>query len=357
MTRTHPHLGAACLVFAVSITGAARSVASEPPVTETQGTKPPPSESGTLDDICKIDPQACPKVDLGKEARAPSIEKVYAVGQVSSITSIASKSSRRLVLPAGFVELGGEMAFITSNDAILTNRALKFTDVGLLRLRARRAFSDWFELYLGTELLAKQPSDTHGSILQGVTAGALAEFKEGYASSFSASLGPLFTQTGWWLELGPDLTMKPIANRYMRFVLDAGNKLTLVHFDQPTPQKLWLEEIRMGGEVQLGDDRASMWVGLDYRVPYASGPSGSSAWPGFDPLVRLNVQVGGLLSLGRDDFSDWDAFATYSVIDHGEASHPGTYLPILDGGFDQVQITVGVQHRFGPKPTRSSNYL
>jgi hypothetical protein len=27
------------------------------------------------------------------------------------------------------------------------------------------------------------------------------------------------TRSGWWLELGPDLLAKPIANRYMRFVV------------------------------------------------------------------------------------------------------------------------------------------
>lgn len=110
----------------------------------------------------------------------------------SSIVSIVSKSSNRIVLPAQFMELGGEMAFIMSNDPILADRALRFTDAGLLRLRARRSFSDWLEVYVGTQVLAKRPSDTHGSVLQGVSAGVLGEYKQGYASSFSAVVGPLF---------------------------------------------------------------------------------------------------------------------------------------------------------------------
>ena len=323
----------------VSVTWAADSLATQ-------------AQPDPIEEICRIDPQACPHVSPGTAKSSDADPKIYTVQQSISVSSIASKSSNRIVSPAKFVELGGEMAFITSNDAILTNRALRFTDVGLLRLRARRSFADWLELYVGSELLAKHPSDASGAPLQGVSAGALGEFKDGYASSISAAIGPLYARSGWWLELGPDLIAKPIANRYMRFVLDAGNKLTVVHFNQPSAQKLWLEEIRLGGEVQLGDEKASMWVGLDYHVPYGKSSDTSTAWPGFDPQVRLNVQVGGVLSLGRDEHSDWDAFATYTVIDRGEASKPGTYLPILDGGFDQVQIAVGVQYRFGPKPER-----
>lgn len=325
---------------------------SLPWATDIRASESATTEQSPLEDICRIDPQSCPKVQSGAGKRPVPGIKIYAVQQVTSEASVVSKSSNRIVMPAGFVELGGEMTFLTSADPMLTQRALRFTDVGLLRLRARRSFSDWLEFSIGTQLLAKQPSDTHASIMQGVSASALGEFKDGYAASLSAFIGPLFTRSGYWLELGPDLIAKPIANRYMRFVLDAGHKLTLVHFDQLSAHRLWFEEIRAGGEVQLGDERASMWVGLDYRVPYARTSIASTAWPGFDPQVRLNLQVGGLLSLGRDDFSDWDAFATYAFIDRGEANKPGTYLPILDGGFDQIQITVGVQHRFGPKPQR-----
>ena len=40
----------------------------------------------------------------------------------------------------------------------------------------------------------------------------------------------------------------------------------------------------------------------------------------------------------------------------GELSKPETTLPILDGGFDQQQLVVGVEYRFTPKRDDSDDY-
>ena len=37
-------------------------------------------------------------------------------------------------------------------------------------------------------------------------------------------------------------------------------------------------------------------------------------------------------------------------LDRGELDKPETTQPILDGGFDQQQIAIGVEYRFDPKP-------
>lgn len=42
-------------------------------------------ESGGLDDICKIDPAACPTVDFDKEARKPLNEQIFAVQQIYTL--------------------------------------------------------------------------------------------------------------------------------------------------------------------------------------------------------------------------------------------------------------------------------
>jgi hypothetical protein len=52
------------------------------------------------------------------------------------------------------------------------------------------------------------------------------------------------------------------------------------------------------------------------------------------------------LSLHADG---WDVYASLTIIDRGELERPETTLPILDGGFDQQQLTIGVEYRFDPK--------
>ena len=65
-----------------------------------------------------------------------------------------------------------------------------------------------------------------------------------------------------------------------------------------------------------------------------------------DPSVQLGLYVGGVVSPRG---SNWDLFVVYSFVDRGDLERPETTLPILDGGFDQRQLAIGVQHRFGAK--------
>ena len=107
----------------------------------------------------------------------------------------------------------------------------------------------------------------------------------------------------------------------------------------------------VGNEAQLGDHHGGGWLGVDYSIPLAhAGELASSPAPvALDPSVHLSVQVGGVLRVGGRD--DWDLFAYYAWLDQGESRHPGTQLPVLDGGFDQHQIVLGVvSHRFEGPP-------
>jgi len=70
---------------------------------------------------------------------------------------------------------------------------------------------------------------------------------------------------------------------------------------------------------------------MDYAVPFASRPHASAADPerGYlNPRVRMNLEVGGALSLHADG---WDVYASYTFVDRGELDKPETTLPILDG--------------------------
>ena len=62
-----------------------------------------------------------------------------------------------------------------------------------------------------------------------------------------------------------------------------------------------------------------------------------------DPQVRSDVRIGAVVSLVKK----WDVYAEYAVLDRGDNQAPRTMLPILDGGFDQQQLTVGIVRHFG----------
>lgn len=60
--------------------GGGEEKASEEAAGETGG-----DDSGGLDDICKIDPAACPTVDFDKEAKKPLNEQIFAVQQIYTL--------------------------------------------------------------------------------------------------------------------------------------------------------------------------------------------------------------------------------------------------------------------------------
>ena len=43
---------------------------------------------------------------------------------------------------------------------------------------------------------------------------------------------------------------------------------------------------------------------------------------------------------------NWDLFAEFAIVDRGDMENPATRLPIMDGGFDQQQILLGVTRHF-----------
>ena len=282
----------------------------------------------------------------GPLAGAPAVRKEYSYA--TSDSSRSSKRDSRIVMPTGHLEVAGEMAFLMSKTSPYTQR-LALTDMALFRLSLRRSFADWLELLGGVDVLPKQPTSTHASLFQGVHLGAQAEYAPGLGAALGVGVGPLLGADGVFYRAGPGLSYKPKVSEYLRFVLGVGNAWTILDYRGKSSSSFWLGEIVSHAETQIGDDNASMWVGMDYAVPFASRPRASA--PDLEhgylnPQVRLNLEVGGTLSLRADG---WDVYASYTIVDRGELNRPETTLPILDGGFDQQQIAIGVEYRFEPK--------
>jgi hypothetical protein len=260
-----------------------------------------------------------------------------------------SKLTDEFLLPSGQLEVGGEVVFLTGN-AVGLERELELTDVGLLRLRARRAIGDYVELFVGTELLVKQPDGWDEPIWQSAHGGLLVPFGHRLAMSVQGAGGELFQEPGFWWQVQSSLLAKPAIGRWTRFELALGHSITKLDLDQD-PRPFWLEEIVAHAETQIGEREFAAWLGIDYSLPVASGPDAPSRADErfLDPSVGLSLHVGGVMS---PDDSGWDLFVVYSVVDRGDAERPATTLPILDGGFDQRQLTIGVQHRFGSESDR-----
>jgi hypothetical protein len=291
---------------------------------------------------------------MASAASPASAQEILLTGPLAGAPAARGQSSANpgsrlahdFLLPSEMLEVGGEIAFLTS-DGVGRERGLKLTDVGLLRLGARRAIGEFFELFIGTELLVKQPEAWDEPIWQSAHGGVLVPFGHRLAMSIQGAGGELFQEQGFWWQAQSSLLAKPVIAHWARFELALGHSITKLDIDSD-PRPFWLEEVVAHAETQLGERGFAAWVGVDYSLPVASGPDSASRTNlrFLDPSVRLGLHVGGVISPHR---SSWDLFAIYSVVDRGDLERPETTLPILDGGFDQRQLTIGVQHRFGAK--------
>ena len=122
---------------------------------------------------------------------------------------------------------------------------------------------------------------------------------------------------------------------------------TSASIDPRSERPFWLSELFAHAEVQFGDRHGAFWLGIDYHVPPSSSPSASQSdahYGHLAPQTRVDFEFGGVISAYQEG---WDVYATYRVADRRELEIPASTLPIPNGGFDQIQLMVGVRHQFG----------
>ncbi len=318
------------------------------PDAESDGSSPPDAEADHPPDAPAADPRLAEPAPATPEIAVDEpIEQAYAVTRLWRIDP-GAKFTDRMILEDGRFEVGGETTLVTS-DATLWDASLSLTDLALLGLHGRGSLGGWLELFAATQLLMKQPAVLDESPFQGGSLGARVALADHYALTVAGEGGPLLANPGWYGRAGLDLSTKQQIDHIVRFELRAGYRYTDLQFDPSPTRDFRLHELVLGAQAILGRRDGGGLVGLEYRVPLASGPDAAVADPivpqRLDPGVQLDVHVGGLVTVG--DARNWDLYAFYTFIDRGEPSDPSTMLPIIDGGFDQQQLTVGVQHRFG----------
>jgi hypothetical protein len=279
-------------------------------------------------------------------ARPAAAQEVMMTEQLAAAPAVSrspvTKINESPILPAGRLELGGELVFLTAEQD-LQGEPLRFTDVGLLPLFARLGVARWLEVDAGTELLIKEPERLDERLWQSVFTALSVPFGSVFGGSVSGSYGRLMDHQGRYWQVESSLLAKPSALDWLRFELSAGHLATAVDYRRDGPRLDWLHEVVAHGEVQFGEDEGGAWIAADYALPVAHSKASSAERPAMDPNVRLNLQLGAVLS---PEDTNWDLYAVWAITDRGSVDAAGSTLPILDGGFDEQRWVLGVQHRF-----------
>lgn len=306
-------------------------VAPSEQVAPVEQAAPPPGPPSGL-------PEIAPQVE-------PSTREMSASFDSSSVRALSTNS---LLLPAGGLELGGEMTLVTSELSLRRDpdgEGLAFTDVGLLSLNGRYSFGP-VELAAAMALLVKQPDTADELVPQNGSLAGRVALGDGQALTLRLAGGPLLGDLGLWEGGELLLQAKRTAHSTLVFQGALGGAFTHLDFAEDTEQPFWLGEVVVDAETILRTPvRAfSLWLGVDLRFPVLHNPDNHDPDPsGFlAPTTRLNVYVGTAYSY----VEDWDLYLRVAVLDRGDKAEPWSMVPILDGGFDQQQFSLGVMHRW-----------
>jgi hypothetical protein len=249
------------------------------------------------------------------------------------------------IIPERGWTLGAALAYETSgggDTAAIAKHGLAFTDVALLRLAMRAVVHHRVEVYGGLDLLPKQPSYTNELVFQGAHLGALVALPHHLAFDVRADESALLEHTGQAGGARAGLTGRRIVHEILAYEGEVAASYTVLRFDEAP--RAWLAEVSASGSIvfRAPEGAAAAWVGFAFAFPVAHGGALPGVGP-MDPQVRSDVRIGAVVSLVKL----WDVYAEYAVLDRGDYSAPRTMLPILDGGFDQQQLTIGIVRHFG----------
>ena len=283
-------------------------------------------------------------------ADEPVVEGAPAVTRELSLQAgdVRTNLSDWAVGPPGW-DVGGELVFLTSDLGLAEGRALQMTDVGVARARVRYTASQRVELSGAVDLLAKQPAYTDERPFQGARAGLKVAVNPTWALATGVSGGPTLDvmgdDGGLWASAATAVVYRKHPDQTLSFQLTGGALATALRLPADDP---WLTEATLGGQLMLHTPNGwfGMWAGASLAIPVVHHDA-------LDPATRLDVDLGAAYAV----VEDWDIYVEGSIRDRGDAGMPATQLPILDGGFDQRQLMVGVARRFAGKDRHTRDAL
>jgi hypothetical protein len=270
-------------------------------------------------------------------------------GEVLTMDSGGSRrgvSQDYMVLPSGG-ELTGSMRFITAEalPGFGEDEKLRFSDLALFTVGGRYSLFSKLELSASGSFLAKQTSATDEKPWQSVGVGLRSPIGKRVALAISGSGGHLIDHEGSWIAESLMLQWrKPIA-KILTF--DVAGGIEGIGITAPKETNAFMTELSVTGSALFREPHGhwGAWVGMGYALPvHVRGVDPTTDLP-IDPQARLDFRIGTVISLNK-----WDLFAELAIVDRGDHSNPATRLPVLDGGFDQRQIILGVtRHIEGKK--------
>lgn len=277
---------------------------------------------------------------LGSTARAEPGQPVAAMASEEVLTGTSHRGVAEdyLVMPSGG-ELSGQMRFVMS-DPVLGAGALKFTDLALFGLNGRWSLFSKLEVSGAVDFLPKQPSYTEEKPWQSVGFGLRSPLGRHGAIAVSGGGGHLMSHTGMWTRESLMLEWKkPIDRDFLSFDIQGGvDALGLSAPNTSASASLTEAAVQTSAQFREPSGHWGAWVGIAYAVPFEKSGRDPTTDVAIDPRPRLDFHAGTVLSI----VSAWDLYVDFAVIDRGDVSNPATRLPILDGGFDQKQIVMGV---------------
>jgi hypothetical protein len=278
---------------------------------------------------------------LGGTALADTTQPIAADSMAAEVTGVRSSArgvaQDYLVAPDGG-ELTGDMKFVMA-DAMPNGTALKFTDLALFDLVGRWSLFGKLELSGSVDFLPKQPSFTDERPWQSAGGAVRAPLGPHAAITLSGGGGHLLDHTGMWSREALGLEWKkPIAPEFLSFDIQGGvDGITL---SAPNTRGAELTElsIQTSALFHSPNGECGAWLGIGYAIPVQWSGLDPTTGMALDPQPRLDFHAGAVLAIEKT----WDLFADFAVIDRGDLANAATRLPILDGGFDQKQIILGV---------------
>jgi hypothetical protein len=285
-------------------------------------------------------------------APAPAVEtpppRTAAEAGVATAGSFDTRrqGSDDVLSPRRELEVTSSLAFVTSRGAMAGVPALYFTDVGLWDTQVAASLAPRLRLSGAVVFLAKQPSTIDEPFWQSAALGVAYALTPRSALALGVDAGEMLFDEGLHGSVGLALEARRRMNQLLSWEGRLGTRATRLFFDDDLGDaRAWFAEADASGQVQLcwGECRyhyGATWFGIDLAVPFydhASGVAGGAPAT-IDPRTRLGVTMGTFVNVSPS----WDMLLTLSWIDRGDAENPATELPILDGGFDQVQLGIGL---------------
>ena len=257
------------------------------------------------------------------------------------------------------LEASTELAFVTTRGPMEGVPQLYFTDLELWRVHAAITPLGGLRINATATFLPKQPATLDEPFWQAAALGGRIALTDWAALGVDGSFGKLMRDLGYHGSAALGFQARTLMNRYFIWEGSVGLIGTRLWPSAPTGGAFWFAEAGASGQFQLcwsqcDDHRGATWLGIDLAIPIYHHPgSVDAADPvAIDPRTRVGLTLGSFFNVNKT----WDFYATLSWIDRGDPDVPNTQLPIVDGGFDQIQIAFGVIAHWWLEPSVVSPY-